>query len=102
MTVKGLGLVFLFIIHIRFPKGKSIAGINRSRYGEVFLRKIHKFEKTDFKLRKGHLHLRFSVGCKKSNLIPKFLQFKLANRRLHNSIEEIREKRKRINTKRIR
>ena len=117
MIVKVLGLVFLFIIRIRFPKGKSIANIIRSRYGEVFVRKIHKFEKNDYKLRKSQLDLRFLLECKKNNLIPKFLQFKLANRHLHNSVvykkcqiklleEEIRAKRKRINilekdTKRI-
>ena len=100
-----LGLVFLFIICIRFPKGKLIADIIRSRYGEAFVRKICKFEKSSYKLRKGHL-------------IPKFLQYKLANRHLHNSVvykkyqiklleEEIRAKWKRINilekdTKRIR
>ena len=117
MIVKVLGLVFLFITRIRFPKGKSIANIIRSRYGEAFVRKIRKFEKNDYKLRKSHLDLRFLLECKKNNLIPKFLQFKLANRHLHNSVvykkcqiklleEEIRAKRKRINilekdTKRI-
>ena len=117
MIVKVLGLIFLFIIRIRFPKGKSIANNIRSRYGEAFVRKIFKFEKNDYKLRKSHLHLRFLLECKKNNLIPKFLQFKLANRHLHNSVvykkcqiklleEEIRAKRKRINilekdTKRI-
>ena len=55
MIVKVLGLVFLFIIRVRFPKGKSIADMIRSRYGEAFVRKIRKFEKSDFKLRKGHL-----------------------------------------------
>ena len=55
MIVKVLGLVFLFIICIRFPKGKSIADIIRSRYGEAFVRTIPKFEKSDYKLRKGHL-----------------------------------------------
>ena len=117
MIVKVLGLVFLFIIRIRFPKGKSIANIIRSKYGEAFVRKICKFEKTDYKLRKSHLDLRFLLECKKNNLIPEFLQFKLANRHLHNSVvykkcqiklleEEIRAKRKRVNilekdTKRI-
>ena len=117
MIGKVLGLVFLFIIRIRFPKGKSIANIIRSRYGEAFVRKIRKFEKNDYKLWKSHLDLRFLLECKKNNLIPKFLQFKLANRHLHNSVvykkcqiklleEEIRAKRKRINilekdTKRI-
>ena len=62
--------------------------------------------------------LRFLLESKKSNLIPKFLQFKLASRHLHNSVvykkcqikllaEEIRAKWKRISilekdTKRIR
>ena len=96
------------IICIRFPKGKLIADIIRSRYGEAFVRKIRKFEKNDYKLRKGHLDLRFLLECKKSNLIPKFLQFKLAKRHLYNSVvykkfqiklleEEIRANRKRIN-----
>ena len=75
---------------------------------ETFVRKIHKFERNDYKLRKGHLDLRFLLECKKSILFPKFLQFKLANRHLHDSVvykkcqiklweEEIRAKRKRIN-----
>ena len=96
------------IICIRFPKGKLIADIIRSRYGEAFVRKIRKFEKNDYKLRKGHLDLRFLLECKKNNLIPKFLQFKLAKRHLYNSVvykkfqiklleEEIRANRKRIN-----
>ena len=117
MIVKVLGLVFLFIIRIRFPKGKSVANIIRSRYGKAFVRKICKFEKNDYKLRKGHLDLRFLLECRKNNLIPNILKFKLENRHLHNSVvykkcqiklleEEIRAKRKRINilekdTKRI-
>ena len=99
-----LGLVFLFIIRISFSQGKSIANIIRSRYREAFVSKIHKFERNDYKL----LDLRFLLECKKNNLIPKFLQFKLANRHLHNSLaykkcqiklleKEIRAKRKRIN-----
>ena len=51
MIVKVLGLVFLFIILIRFSKGKSMADIIRSRYGEAFVRKVRKFEKSDYKLR---------------------------------------------------
>ena len=39
MIVKVLSLVFLFIIHTRFLKGKSITDIFRSRYGEAFVRK---------------------------------------------------------------
>ena len=71
---------------MRFSKGTSIADIIRSRYGEVFDRKIRKVEKGDYRLRKGHLDLSFLLECKKNNVIPKFLQFKLANRHLHNSL----------------
>ena len=81
------------------------------------LRKYANLKRTT-KLRKGHLDLRFLLECKENNLIPKVLQFKLANRHLHNSAvyrkcqiklleEEIRTKREKINileknTKRIR
>ena len=85
MIVRIIGLVFLFVIRIRFPKGKSIADIIRNRYGESFVKKIRRFEKCDFKLRKCHLDLRFLLDCKKNGVIPKFLRFKLANRHLKNS-----------------
>ena len=79
MIVKVLALVFLFIICVRFPKGELIADIIISRYGEAVVRIIRKFEKNDNKLRKDHLGVRFLLECKKNSLIPKFLQFKLAN-----------------------
>ena len=68
MIFKVLSLVFLFIIRIRFPKGKPIADIIRSRYGEALVRKIRKFKKNDYKLRKGHMNLRFLLECKKKVL----------------------------------
>ena len=68
MIVKVLGLVFLFIIRISFPKGKSIADIIRSTFGEAFVRIIRKFEKSDYKLRKGHLDLRFYWNVRKTIL----------------------------------
>ena len=39
MIVRIIGLVFLFIIRIRFPRRKSIAEIIRNRYGETFVKK---------------------------------------------------------------
>ena len=70
---------------------------------------MRRFEKCDFKFRKCHLGLRFLLDCKKNGVISKFLHFKLANRHLNNSHvyrkcqlrlleEEIKSKRKRINT----
>ena len=35
MIVRIIGLMFLFIIRIRFPRGKLIADIIRNRYGEA-------------------------------------------------------------------
>ena len=69
--------------------------------------KNHKFENNDYKLQKGYLNLKVLLQCKKSNLIPKFLQFKSSNRHLHNFLvckkchiklleEEIRAKQKKI------
>ena len=109
MIVGIIGLVFLFIIRIRFPRGKSIADIIRNRYREAFLKKIPRFEKCNFKLQKWHLDLRFFLDCKYNGVIPKCLRFKLANRHLNNSHvyrkcqlrlleEELKSKRKRINT----
>ena len=109
MIVRITGLVFLFIIRIRLPRGKSIADIIRNRYGEVYVKKTQRFEKCNFKLRKCHLGLRFLLDCKNNGVIPIFLRFKLANRHLKSSHvykkcqirlleEEIRSKRKKINT----
>ena len=66
MIVKILGMVFLFIICVRFPKGKLIADIIWSKYGEAFVRKIHIFEKNNYKLWKGHLDLRLCTGTEKN------------------------------------
>ena len=71
--VKMLGLVVLFFIRIKFPKGKSIADIIGSIYETASVRKIYKFEKNDYKLQKGHLNM-FLLECKKNSLIPKILQ----------------------------
>ena len=86
MIVTIIGLVFLFIICMTFPRGKSVADIIRNRCSEAFVKKIRMFEKRDFKLRKCHLDLRFLLDCKKNGVIPKFLLFKLANRYLDNSL----------------
>ena len=109
MIVGIIGLVFLFIIRIRFPRGKSTADIIRNRYSEAFVKKIRRFEKCNFKLQKYHLDLRFLLDCKKNAVIPKFLRLILANRHLNNSHvcrkcqfrlleKEMKSKRKKIKT----
>ena len=47
--------------------------------------KVQKFEKFDFKYRKALLDLEFLQLWKKEKLIPKFLQFKVTNKRLESS-----------------
>ena len=42
--------------------------------------RFQRFENFDFKYRKALLVLEFLQSCKKEKLIPKFLQFKLANK----------------------
>ena len=49
------------------------------------LKKVWKFEKFDFKYRNALLDLEFLQSCKKEKRIPKFLQFKIANKRLESS-----------------
>ena len=80
MIVRIIGLVFLFIISIRFSRVKSDC-----RYGEYYAKKIQRFKKWNFILRKCHLDLAFLSNCKKNGVISKFIWFKLANRHLTNS-----------------
>ena len=47
--------------------------------------KVRKFERSDFKYRKALLDLEFLQLWKKEKLIPKFLQFKVTNKRLESS-----------------
>ena len=46
MIVKITGFVFLFIIHIRFPRGKSTADIIRNRSGESYIKKCEGLKST--------------------------------------------------------
>ena len=46
MILRITGMVFLFIIHIRFPKGKSIADIIRNRSGEAYITKYKGLKST--------------------------------------------------------
>ena len=58
MTIKVLGLVFLFIIRIKLLKSKLIADIVRGRYQEAFVRTIRN------KLDKSNLDPRLILECK--------------------------------------
>ena len=82
MSVRVVALVFIFIARLRFPSGLSIAEVLRNRYGTDVVKNVRKLEKIDDKYCKLQLDLDFLQTCPQSNVIPKFLRFKLANRNL--------------------
>ena len=47
---KSFGVVFLFLLKLRFPANKSVAEIIRKRYGTDAVKWLRKFEKLDFKI----------------------------------------------------
>ena len=57
----------------------------RNRYGTDLVKNIRKLEKIDYKYRKLQLDLDFLQNCQHSNVIPKLLRFKLANRNFRSS-----------------
>ena len=75
----------IFIARIRFPPGKSLAAILNQRYNNGALEWFRKFQRLELKLGKAKLDLDFLSTCKKRSVIPRFLWFKVANRRLRTS-----------------
>ena len=57
-------IVFLLLIRLRFPKSKSILDILRQRYSRNTLKRIRRFEKLDYRLRKAELDLEFLLWCR--------------------------------------
>ncbi len=58
---------------------------------------FRKYQRLEFKLQKAKLDLTFLEDCKKNSVIPKFLNFKLANRNLQNSNAYLQCQRKLLN-----
>ena len=56
------------------------------RYGDKIIQRLTKLEKIDYRLQKAELDLEFLVKCRDNNVIPKFLNFRLANRSLRFSL----------------
>ena len=80
MIIRILSLVFLFIVRWRFPSDESVANVIRSRYNDEIVKQIPRFEKLDFKIRKNETD--FLQSSRQNNLIPKFLNFKVASSNL--------------------
>ena len=100
-------LVFLFLIRLRFPHSKSVAEVIRKRYGQNTVKKLRKLEKVDYRLQKAQIDLEFLVNCTNNSVVPKFLNFCVANKSLKSSRtyhqcqlsllqEEIRQKKSNI------
>ena len=85
MTFRVFTLVCLFIIRCRFPANRSVANIIRERYGNAALKDVRKLEKLDLKKRKAKLDITFLETCQEANVIPTFLQFRMANSSLRKS-----------------
>ena len=79
MFMKVAAIVFLFLIPLKFMHSKSLSQIIRRQYGNKMIKRLRKFQKIDCHLRKAELDLAFLVKCRDNNLIPKFLNFLLAN-----------------------
>ena len=57
----------------------------RSKYGNLVVKELQKFEKVDYSLRKCKLGLTFLIACLHNNIIPKFLNFGVSNSYLKSS-----------------
>ena len=79
MFMKVAAIVFLSLIPLKFLNSKSLSQINGRQYGNKMIKRPRKFQKIDCHLRKAELDLEFLVKCRDNNLIPKFLNFLLAN-----------------------
>ena len=74
--------MLLFLARVRNPKSKSIAEVIRSRYSQNTVKRIRNLEKLDYRLRKAELDLEFLCKCDDNNVVPNFLNFRLANSHL--------------------
>ena len=70
-------LVLLFLIKLRFPRGKSIVDIIISRYGRPTLQLFRRTQKLEFTVKKLDLDIRFLTTCKNYEVIPNFIRFKV-------------------------
>ena len=74
--------MLLFSVRCRFPVELLIISVLRKQYGDTVVKQVRKYEKLDFKWKKALLNLQFLQMCKSQNIIPNFLNLKLANREL--------------------
>ena len=78
--------MFMQLARIYFSKAESILSTNQRRNNNKVLREVHKFEKLDYKVRKVQLGLDFLCECEDSDVIPNFLNFRFANKKVQDSL----------------
>ena len=72
----------MFLVRLKFTIRFSLLQVIRKRYGDTNVKLVRKFEKVDFKDRKAALDLNFLQVCRIFNVIPKYFQFRVANKNL--------------------
>ena len=83
MSVRAVPLGFIFVAKLRFPLGLSKVEVLHNSFGKNdLIKNVKILKKIDCKYHKLQLGLDFLQTCQHSNVIPKFLRFKLANRNL--------------------
>ena len=85
MFLRLMSIVFLFLVHFRFPSHLSTVQVIRDRYGNEVVKLMRIFEKLDFKYWKVLVDLDFLDNCNRNNVTPKLVQFQVANKDLRNS-----------------
>ena len=80
-----LPLILSFIFLCRFPKSKSVPSVLKSRYDQTAVHDFRKLESIAYKLLKHKNDVEFLLKCREADLVPVFLQYKLANNRMKNS-----------------
>ena len=73
------------LVCLRFLSRLSLLQVIRNRYGGTVVKLVCKYDKIDLKYRKVALDLNFLQTCKSFNVIPKFLQFGVANKSVQRS-----------------
>ena len=86
MFLRTLALVFMFLVRLSIPRRLSLLQVIRNWYGDTIATFVRKFEKVDFKHRKGALDLNFLKTCRTFNVITKILQFRVANKNIRRSL----------------
>jgi hypothetical protein len=83
--IRGIVLVLLFIVKLRWPPDKSIKAIINQRYNGSVLNTFRTLEKLEFKLKKLKADLSFLGTCSEYGFIPGFLNFTVYNERVKSS-----------------